>query len=264
MADPFEHASFLSRSKTRVQLLSRLSDAGPATQRDLRDDLDTSQSTVVRSIQALEERGWVESDGGTVHLTGAGRFVGDAFCDLLETLAEADELGPFLRWFPCDEFDLDLTQLCGASVTTPKAGDPYAPGREQTDLVRTASEVRVVLPSIDLDGTRVVHERITDGDLEAEVVVDPGVGETIRAGEYAQFFREQLRTGRLSVYCYGEPVPLYLGVDEGDRVQIGVEDADGIPQALLETDNAPVRTWAEGVFREYRDRATELDADDFA
>lgn len=42
--DPFEHVAFLSRSKTRVHLLSHLGDHDPATRRDRRDELDTSQS----------------------------------------------------------------------------------------------------------------------------------------------------------------------------------------------------------------------------
>jgi predicted transcriptional regulator len=264
MADPFEHVAFLARSRNRVRLLSRLSDAGPMTRRDLRDQLDASQSTVARAVQALAERGWVESDGGTVRLTSTGKFVGDAFGDLLASLEAADDLGPFLRWFPREEFDLTLTHFRGASVTTVRAGDPYAPARVQTEFVQTADRLRTLLPSIDLEWARVVHERVTSGELEGEVVVGPRVGEAIRDGEYARLFREKLQTGRLSVYCHAEPIPVYLGLDEGTCTQIGVEDDDGMPQALLETHREAVRTWAEDVYRAYRDRATELGPADFS
>lgn len=261
--DPFDHVSFLSRSKTRVRLLATLSDRGPTSRRALRDRLDTSQSTVVRSVQALERRGWVEQDGDVVRVTGTGKLVVDAFRDFLGSLEETTDLAPLLRWFPHDEFDLDLTHLLGASVTTSSSGDPYAPARVQTEFVRTASRVRVFLPSIDLEGSRVVHERVMDGALTGEVVVGPDVGETIRDGEYARLFGEQVEAG-LSVFRCDEPLPVYLGLDDGSRVQLGVEDDDGVPQALLETDGEPIRTWAEGVYRDYRDRATELAADDFA
>lgn len=261
--DPFEHVAFLSRSKTRVCLLALLSDRGPTSRRTLRDRLEASQSTVVRSVQALERRGWVEREDGAVRATGAGTLVADEFRDLLDGLNETTDLRPFLQWFPHEEFDLDLTHLYGATLTTPSPGDPYAPAREQTELVRTASRVRVLLPSIDIEGTRAVHERITNGDLAAEVVVGPDVCETIYDGEYARLFGEQIDAG-LSVFGRDEAVPFYLGLDGEGVVQIGVEDDDGVPQALLETDCEPVRDWADDVYRSCRDRATELAPEDFA
>lgn len=263
-ADPFDHVAFLSRSKTRVRLLATLNDRGPATRRTLRDRLDTSQSTVVRSVQALEGRGWVEEADDAVRVTGTGKLVVDAFQTLLDSLEETADLAPFLQWFPHDEFDLDLRHLYGASVTTPSPGDPYAPAREQTGLLRTADRVRVLLPSVDVGAIRVVHERVSTGELVAEAVVGPDVGETISEGEYGRRFAEQVGTGGLSVFCLDEPLPFYLGLDAGEAVQLGVEDDDGVPQALLKTDSQPVRAWADDVYRDYRDRATELAPEDFA
>lgn len=262
MPEPFEHVAFLSRSKTRVRLLVHLRDHGPSTRRELRDALDTSQSTVVRSLQALEDRNWVEDVDGAVRVTGTGRLVADAYGDLLDAIDATTELAPFLRWFPHDEFDLDLTTLHGASVTTTSPGDPYAPGTTQTELMRTASRVRMILPSIELEGARVVHDRVTSGDLRGEMVAGPDVWETIRGGEYARLFREKLRTGRLSVHVVDEGLPFYLGLDGDATVQIGVEDDDGMPRTLLETGGEPVRTWAEDVYGDYRDRARERGVDD--
>lgn len=261
-ADPFEHVAFLSRSETRVRLLALLGDEGPMTRRDLRDELDTSQSTVVRSVQALDRRGWVENDDGAVRVTATGEVIVDAFTDLLDAVDDTTDLEAFLRWFPHREFDLDLTQLHGATVTKSSPGDPYAPARTQTELVRTASRFRGFLPSIDLEGTRVVHGRITAGELDAEVIVGPDVEETIRNGAYAPLFREKLETGRLSVLLADAELPFYLGLSGDGVVQIGVEN-DGIPRALLETDGEPVLSWAEDVYREYRERASERSADDF-
>lgn len=263
MSDAFDHVAFLSRSRTRVCLLTQLCEEGPTSRRDLRDELETSQSTVVRSVQALERRDWVENDDGVIRVTGAGKLIADAFRDLVEAVDETTDLGPFLRWFPHDEFDLNLAHLRGATVTTSTPGDPYAPARAQTELVRSANSLRVFLPSIDLEGTEVVHERTLAGDLAGEVVVGPNVCETIRGGEYAPLFREMLGTGRMSVAAVDESVPFYLGLDGGDAVQIGVEDDAGMPKALLETDGDPVRSWADDVYASYSDRAAELTATDF-
>lgn len=261
--DPFEHVAFLSRSQTRVQLLTYLGDNGTTTRRGLRDALDTSQSTVVRSVQALADRGWVETDNGTVRVTGTGKLVAAAFGDLLAAIDETTHLGPFLRWFPHDEFDLDLTQLRDATVTTSTTGDPYAPGRKQTEVVREATEFRTFLPSIELEGSKVIHDRVVAGDLTAELVVGPDVAETIQQGEYADLFEEQLRTDRLSLSAVDEPLPFYLGLDGEGLVQVGVEDDEGMPRSLLEIEREPVRAWAEGVYGEYRDLATELTVEDF-
>lgn len=262
MSDSFDHVAFLSRSETRFRLLAHLAARGPATRRELREELETSQSTVVRSVQALARRGWVEDGGGEVRATGTGALVADAYGELLDAVDETTDLAPFLRWFPHDEFGPSLSELHGAAVTTSSQGDPYAPARKQTELVRTADHVRTALPSIDLAGSRVVHERVVAGDLGGEVVVGPDLGETIRQGEFARLFRENIRTDRLFVTVSDVELPFYLGLDGGETVQLGVEDDDGIPQALLETDGDPVRAWAEETFREYRDRGTELTAAD--
>lgn len=112
----------------------------------------------MRSIQALERRGWVEEDNCAVRVTSTGKLVACAFDYLLDAIDETTYLGPFLRWVPRDEFDLKLTQLHGATITTSSPGDPYAPGRTQTELLREVTQVRMFLPSIGLGGTRVIHD----------------------------------------------------------------------------------------------------------
>jgi len=50
---------------------------------------------------------------------------------------------------------------------------------------------------------------------------------------------------------------MYLGIADGTTVQIGVEDDDGIPRALLETTNESVRAWAESMFSKYTASAVD-------
>lgn len=261
--DPVEQISFLTRSKSRVRALEILLEAGPVTQRELRTRLDASRSTTARTLTALENRDWIEKEGGSYRLTPVGKIVAEEFGELVASLRMTEELSEFLTWFPYSEFDVDLAQLRESTITTSSSSDPYAPGRKQTELLQTANRFRGFLPAIDLEGTRVVREQIAERGFEAEIVVSADVGETIATGEFADLFRAQLETGRLTVLAHDGDLPFYLGLADADTVQIGVEDDEGFPRALLETDSEPVRSWAESVYRTYRREARPKPIEEF-
>ncbi|WP_340099719.1 helix-turn-helix transcriptional regulator [Salinibaculum salinum] len=261
-ADAIDHIAFLARSESRVRILERLLEAGPLTQRELRECVDASRSTVTRTLTDLQGRNWVAKAGNGYRLTATGESITERFLDLVSSVRTTEELSSFLRWFPTSEFELDMNHMRGADVTPSTDSDPYAPGRRQTEFLQRVDEFRGFLPSIDIQGTRVVHEQIMNGAFEAEIVVSANVGDRITSGEFARLFREQLDTGRLTVYVAEEPLPFYLGLG-GETVQIGVEDDEGFPRALLETDASPVVPWGEDVYDTYRARANEQSAESF-
>lgn len=260
--ETIEQISFLARSTTRVAMLERLWRTGPTTRSAFRDHVEASRSTVTRSLAAMEERNWIEQRGQTYRLTPIGEVLAREFLETVDSLAAARSLSPFLEWFPYAEVELDVEHLRDAEVVVTDPSDPYAPGRKQTEFLEAASTFWGLFPSIDIEGTRFVHDRIVEGDLEAELIVTTGVEETITAGEYASLFREQLATGQLTVYVSDGDLPFYLGIGDG-AVQIGVEDDDGFPRALLETDADQVTEWAESVYREHRSAAREKPVSEF-
>jgi predicted transcriptional regulator len=259
---PLETVSFLARSAARVRCLEHLLETETATQRELREALDTSRSTAARTTSALQERNLVEKYAGTYRLTPVGEVVVQELLGLLDTVRTTEELSAFLRWFPLSEQDVGVQQLRQATVTTRTQGDPYAPARTQTALLDATRQFRGILPSIDLEGTRLVHGRVMDGELEAEVVVSPDVERTVRSGEFAELFRESMETGRQTVLVAEDAPSFYLGLGE-DAVQVGVEDDDGFPRALLESDDPDVRAWAEDCYRDVRESARQLTAEAF-
>lgn len=250
--DPLEQISFLVRSEARISVLKRLRESGPTTQRALRSALEESRSTVARSLSALEDRGWIEREGSEYRLTPIGELVIEGFADFAETVRATDELSAFLSWFPLSEYDLELDQLRDAEITAHSPGDPYKPGRTQTDFLRSTSRFRGLLPSIELEGSKLVHERVVNGELDAEIIVSPSVERTLGTGQFAPLYREQLQTGRLTLLVSDEPLPFYLGIDDEETVQIGVEDDDGFPRALLESSEPSLAAWATDLYREYR------------
>ncbi|SNZ11769.1 Predicted transcriptional regulator, contains HTH domain [Natronoarchaeum philippinense] len=262
-ADPVEQIAFLARSNARVRVLEQLLDSGSADQRTLRTRLDASRSTIARTLTALEQRGWIETDGSVYRLTTVGTIVAEEFEELADALRVTDEFSTFLEWFPYSEFDLDLAELQDSTITTATSSDPYAAGRTQTEFLYATDRFLGFLPAIDIEGTRVVHEQITEHGFEAEIVVSAEVSETITQGEYADLFRAQLETGQLTVLVHDGALPFYLGLGDEERVQIGVEDDEGFPRALLESSAQTVRRWAEDVYEEYRATAQPMSFEEF-
>lgn len=262
-AGAVERIAFLTRSKPRVEILTHLLESGPTTQREFREHVDASRSTVTRALAALEEYDWVRRDGEAYRLTPQGRIVADGLCDLVDTVRATEEIATFIEWFPYAEHDLDLEHLRGAEITASTDTDPYAPLRKHASAVRDASEFRMLLPSIDLRTARSTKDRVLNDDLELELIVSPDVEATISSEEFAPVLREQVAAGGLTVFVSEEAVPFYLGLSDTGSVQVGVEDDEGYPRALLETDCEEVRGWAESVYDEYRDHARVKPAEEF-
>lgn len=254
--DPIDRIAFLARSKPRTHVLRQLLNSGPATQRSLRDRIDASRSTIARALTAFEERDWVRRDSGTYQITPVGELVIRDFIDLKETVQLTDELSGFLQWFPLSEYAVEPERLRSAEIVSHTPGHPYAPARAQTELLQTTEEFRGLFSSLDLEGTKLVHEQVVNGTLEAEVIVSSDVDRTIETEAFAPLFAEQLETGRLTVRVADDDPPFYLGIGDEETVQIGVEDDEGFPRALLESTDDSLLEWANEVYREYREAAT--------
>jgi len=254
--DIVEKISFLARAPSRVRILEFLSASAPATERELRGQLSQSRSTISRGVDSLIEAGWVRERPAGLELTPTGALVIEDFLGLAETMATAEELWPFLEWFPLSEFDLAVDDLQTGTVTAAVDGDPYAPAREHTTLIRTADRFRALLPSIGQQAISEAHRRILAGDLEATLIVSPSVETRIRTDQLAPQFEEMFSTGRLTVLV-AESVPLFLGLADGRATQIGVEDDDGMPRALFETEAEAVHEWADALFADYRNSSID-------
>jgi len=246
---------FLARADSRVRILESLSESEPITERALRRQLSVSRSTISRGLDSLAEMGWATEGPDGLELTPTGSLVIEAFLDLAETMSTADDLAPFLQWFPLTEVDLAVEDLRDSEVAVATDGDPLAPARTQTGLVGTTPRFHGLFPSVELRGTELVHDRMSSGEFEAEMIVSTAVEDTIRSEQFASLYSEMLSTGRLTVHVV-DSLPFYLGLGADREVQIGVEDDDGLPRALLETDTESVHEWATELFVDYRESST--------
>ena len=259
---PTDQIAFLARSSTRVRVLEELSNSGPTTRSACRERLDASRSTVTRALSSLEARGWIESDGRSYELTPVGEIVATSFLELVEDLEVTADLRPFLEWFPYGATDLDLADLRDANVTAASEADPYAPARRQSELLGAVTEFRGFLPALDREGSELVHERITAGQLRAEVVVSSAVADALSTADYAHLHREMLETGRLTLFVVDDELPYYIGLTGRGAVHVGVQGDDGFPRALVVTETDGARAWAESVYDACVSDARELTAAD--
>jgi len=240
------------RSATRVWILEHLRDGGPASRDELRARCEASRTTLGRNLEALQERGWVREVDRRYELTTKGESATAHLLKLIDVVGVLDRLEPFLRWTSNETFDLDPRLLSDAELTVATPNDPYAPVNEHVGSLRTVESFRGLLGVIGRDAMETVSGRVEAGEATVELVVEEGVADTLRGSpHYRELLDGVLGTERFEILTTDGTVPYYLGLVDG-AVQIGVEDDEGVPKALVETEAGTVREWGERTYRAYR------------
>lgn len=252
--------SFLAGSENRVETLRAVRRNEVVEQREIAATLDASRRTVKRSLNDLEERGWVISENGpgAWRISALGDVVLDAYLDVVERLEPATHLAPFLGRIPPETFDLDLRTLVDAELVVSAENRPYAPMDRVLEVRRNAGTIREVVNIVQADSASQLRQRVENGDLEAEVVLEAGVLDAIATNDgYAEEFEAALAADGVTFYAYEGSVPYVLGLMD-DTVLLGVNDERGMPEAVVVSEADEVRAWAESRFEAYRDDAEEL------
>lgn len=256
-----ETVHFLSGSRYRWEILEVFDEQEALTRQEVRDAVSASRSTVRRTVEAFIERGLIDSVAGGYRLTATGRFLADGLGDMIEVARITERYGPLFRRLDPPIHGLDPTWFDGATMTRATETNPYEPAQRQTETVREATTFRGVLPAIEIEGSRLVHERITSGALTAEIVVPAAMVDTLRSEPFASLFREQLATEQFECWLTDDALPFYLGLSDEERVEIGVDEG-GVPRVLVQSTDPAFRAWGDETFDRYRTAATRLTRDD--
>mgnify|MGYP000336127964 CR=1 FL=1 len=254
-----ETVHFLSGSAYRYEILRAFVEQHSLTRQAVRERVDASRSTVRRTLEAFVGRGLIESVEGGYRLTATGEALAEGVGSVLELARITDEYEPLLRRLEPAVHGLDPTWLDGASMTVSTETNPFGPAQRQTQTVREATTFRGFLPAIEIEGAKLVHERITAGQLQAEIVVPSAMRETLTSQPFASLFRDQLDTERFECHIAPDGVPFYLGLADDETTEIGVADVDNIPRVLVQSTDTALRAWGDRVFEQYRRSATRLD-----
>lgn len=257
---PLDDVALLARSQHRVDVLTELA-AGSATRRELHDRTGISQPTLGRILGVFEERNWVRRDDGTYVLTAWGELVASAFEDLLSTVETVQSLADIADLLPTEAFDFGVRRLAGATVTRPQPGDVFKHVHRVEAILRSATEIRLITDDILREALEDQHERLqadTDPAYRLETVVtDAALTQAFEDPTLVSWIQELLESDRTPVYRYDGSVPMTMAVADGTALLV-VADTQGIPGAVLETDDEAVRGWVDRRFEQYRDAATEL------
>ncbi|MFB6120348.1 MAG: helix-turn-helix transcriptional regulator [Halobacteriaceae archaeon] len=258
MTDACETAASLAASESRAALLTRLRTDGPATRADCEEWLDASKRTVKRSLAALEERGWVSERDGEYRVTAAGGPVADRYDAFVSAVGVSQRLQPFLSHVPPGELGFGLEHLQDAEMLAGSEETPLAPLERALELRKRATRIREVTSIIARESAGQLADRITEADLDVEnVVTEAALREARSNPDYADALTATRGAEGHTLYVTDRDVPFLLGIFD-DTVVLAATGDDGLPVAVVITEDETVLDWARAWFRSYRDDAREV------
>jgi len=258
--DAIDEIELLGGSTTRIRLLSALSASEAAEKAKLRERFEVSRTTLIRNLDELIERGWVREDPGSEYrLTASGQMVKESLEEMIETVDLALDLQPFLECVDPSEFNLDPAMLADADVTVASSADPYAPANRQIEALRGASEFRGCLSSVSRDLLEEIRQRAPEVEGTWELVVSEEAFEVLRSrSSYSELLEDIRENGGLDLYVYGGELPFSVWLYD-DLVQVGIEDEEGIPRAIVEGNTGVLREWGHEVYERRRQEGVDLE-----
>lgn len=263
-SDPLDDVAFLARSPHRVQVLQTLAE-GSRSRPDIHEVTGIPQPTLGRVLDGFEDRNWVEQEGREYALTAMGDLVVEEFQDLLDTVETVQRLDDVVGLLPTEQMDFDVQRLGSATITTPETGDVLGHVRRGEELIAEAEHVRILTNTMMPAALEDLRDRVADaddGDLLVEsVITGDAIERALSNPTLVDCIRDLLSSGRTPVYRYEGSIPMTLAVADETAI-LGPEDEQGIPGALIETDDEAVRAWVDEQFDAYREQSTELTVDD--
>jgi len=158
---------------------------------EIKEHLDASRRTVIRTLDALAEEGFVEQDEETYHLTALGSCISESYEELTAEVSLAQRLSPFLENIPDSEFDLDPWLLEDTELVVATEGSPYALLDRTLQLREDAMRIREIAPMIEKKSTDQLARRIQEKEpIEFDAVLSEAA---VEAGRSNPDYREPLR-----------------------------------------------------------------------
>jgi predicted transcriptional regulator len=256
-----EEVDFLCRSVNRVVVLDALTE-GSFERRELGEQTGVSRPTLGRILDDFEERNWVVQNDRKYRATAVGELIVESLDTFLEQMATARALAPMMQWMPPEGLGFDVRRLRDAEIVYATTSDPLAPLRQLDEWLQSGGRVHLVSYEITASGLDAVGQAIDDHDEQLVAIFTPGVYDAIEQDpEMLAAFRELLGADNAEFYVSTEQKPVLLTIFD-DRTCIGLAE-NGIPQAVLVSEDDAVRSWAVETFAEYRDRAEPVESTAF-
>jgi predicted transcriptional regulator len=241
--------------RKRAPVLELLAD-GPRDQRDIRDELGVSRSTVYKSLQDLSSLDLVVERDGAYALTGFGRLAWrrhDEYVARLRRLAAGRRL---IETLP-DDRRFPQTLFERGRIAVPGRHAPERPLDLLSDLGSYADHLRVVSPSGMPRFMPDLHDNATTGEQTATIVVEADAVPRLRSGY--ERFEEAVAIEGLQLRRIDEQLPYALVVFDREAVGLfGYEEGVLVGASFSADDDA--LSWAVGVFERALERSAPIDA----
>ena len=249
---------FLAQSDTRVAVLQLLNERGRLDRYEIEQDLDVSRRTVIRTIDALADNGYVLNETDTYELTALGALVAASYNEFASTVETAHQLEPFLAHLPDDSFDVDPRQLDDAEIMVVNEASPYALVDRTVSLWQDISQIQHMSPMVEHKSVHQLADRLEENeDLAGDAIIPKPALETMQQHpNYREGYQRIVACDRLTLHVYPDTVPYMLCITD-DTVAVGVAK-DGKPYAQLIADHPQLRQWANDTFDNYLNQCRPL------
>ena len=207
-------ASLADTLRKRAPLLALLAD-GPRDQRDLRDDLGVSRSTVYKSVKELEDAGLVAERDGGYALTEFGRLAWQRHDAYLARLRRLDEARPLLDAIPEDR-QLPPSLFEHGRIIVPGRHAPERPLVRLEELGAEADHLRVASPAGMPRYLETLHENVAAGEQIVTIVVERDALDRLADG-YDRF-EAAVETDGLDGRSVGDELPFALALFDDDAL----------------------------------------------
>jgi predicted transcriptional regulator len=249
-------------------VLTTLAD-GPLTRPDIHEETGISQPTLGRILGSFEDRNWVEQRRPEYALTPLGELLVEEFEDLLDTVETIQTLGEVVQQLPTDEIDFDVRTFVDATVWTPEPGDTVSHIRRMETVWFEADRRRLLgstLGTASFDDRKEQARRDFDRleQMKVETIVSRAMVEQgMSDPDIRRMTLESWDAEQMTAYLYDGHIPLLLAIAD-DTAMLAPTDENGIPTAVIETENEIIRSWVETRLDEYREQSVEMTREDIS
>ncbi|MWV64005.1 transcriptional regulator [Halorubrum sp. JWXQ-INN 858] len=231
--------------------------AEPLDRREIEARLDVSRATSHRFTRWLDERGFVERVDGRFRLIGRGEAVADELLRFEANVRTVHRLAPLLDLICEDHQEFVIEPFVDARVTLAEPEDPYQPVERFVSLLNESKTFRgfntTHMAPLALGG---FHHRIFE-ETDTEIIDLPRIVEKLLE-TYPERAREAIDRGHLTLRTRDD-LPYGLAIFD-ERVGIGgYDEATGLMQVFVDTDEPIACEWADRVYVSVKADSEPLD-----
>lgn len=258
MSDVSDTLAFLSQSENRAEVLTLVYEENGCNRYEIENQVDASRRTVLRALDALTDRGYIDKRDKVYRTTSFGSFIAETYQDFVSNTTLAHQVKPFLANVPDAEFDLDPQYLEDAEIVVATPGSPYALLDRTLAIRREADQIREVAPFIERKSVEQLVERIDHQESFGVEAILPEAA--VEAGdehpEYREAHQQIKQSDRVNLYIHPGEVSLPVCIAD-DTVIICVLEDEKL-HALVLSSNREVKGWAERRFETIREKSHRL------